>query len=103
MSAQGSIKKDASGKWSFVVDLVGVGGKRKQAFRRGFATKKAAQAELNEAAQRAAARRVRRSDPFDTRSVHARRVVAGAPIVVAGVHGRQLRADDPHVRRADDR
>lgn len=46
MSTQGSIKKDASGKWSFVVDLVGVGGKRKQAFRRGFATKKAAQTEL---------------------------------------------------------
>ena len=46
MSTQGSIKKDASGKWSFVVDLASAGGKRKQAFRRGFATKKEAQAEL---------------------------------------------------------
>ena len=46
MSSQGSIKKDASGNWSFVVDLLGVGGKRKQAFRRGFPTKKAAQEAL---------------------------------------------------------
>jgi integrase len=46
MSAQGSVKKDDSGQWRFVVDLVTADGKRKQAYRRGFATKKAAQEAL---------------------------------------------------------
>ena len=46
MSAQGSVKKDASGQWRFVVDLRAADGKRKQAYRRGFATKKAAQEAL---------------------------------------------------------
>ncbi|MDQ1425577.1 MAG: hypothetical protein QOD72_3075, partial [Acidimicrobiaceae bacterium] len=48
MSTQGSIKRDASGSWCFVVDLAGQDGKRKQAFRRGFGTKKQAQAALTE-------------------------------------------------------
>lgn len=46
MSTQGSIKRDNSGSWCFVVDVVVVDGKRKQMFRRGFATKKGAQDEL---------------------------------------------------------
>jgi integrase len=46
MSTAGSIKKDASGLWAFVVDMPAPDGKRKQLRRRGFATKKAAQEEL---------------------------------------------------------
>ena len=46
MSTAGSIKRDDSGKWFFVVDTAGHDGKRKQLKRRGFETKKAAQAEL---------------------------------------------------------
>ena len=46
MSTRGSIKKAPNGTWSFVVDLPAVGGERKQLRRRGFATKKEAQAEL---------------------------------------------------------
>ena len=46
MSTQGSIKKDASGKWSFVVDVAGIDGNRKQLRRRGFRTKQLAQETL---------------------------------------------------------
>ena len=46
MSTQGSIKKDNSGLWFFVVDIAGTDGKRKQLRRRGFRTKGAAQQEL---------------------------------------------------------
>ena len=46
MSTQGSIRKDASGAWFFIVDGAGPDGKRKQIRRRGFPTKKAAQAAL---------------------------------------------------------
>lgn len=46
VSTQGSIKRTANGTWSLVVDVPGVGGKRKQLRRRGFATKKDAQAAL---------------------------------------------------------
>ncbi|WP_018639730.1 site-specific integrase [Parafrankia elaeagni] len=45
---QGSVRRDASGKWFFVVDITAPGGPRRQARRRGFATKKAAQAALTE-------------------------------------------------------
>jgi len=48
MSTQGSIKRDESGKWFYVVDVVGLDGKRRQSKRRGFATKKAAQVALTE-------------------------------------------------------
>ena len=47
MSTQGSIKKDNSGLWFFVVDIAGTDGKRKQLRRRGFRTKGAAQQELS--------------------------------------------------------
>ena len=43
MSTQGSIRKDASGAWFFVIDLAAPNGRRKQLRRRGFSTKKAAQ------------------------------------------------------------
>jgi integrase len=46
MSTQGSIKKDASGKWFFIVDMSSADGKRRQVRKRGYATKKDAQAEL---------------------------------------------------------
>ena len=46
MSTQGSIKRDDSGSWFFVVDVNGADGKRKQLRRRGFQTKAKAQAEL---------------------------------------------------------
>lgn len=46
MSTQGSIRKDDSGAWFFVVDIAGPDGKRKQLKRRGFETKRAAQAAL---------------------------------------------------------
>ena len=46
MSTQGSIRKDDSGAWFFVIDIDGPDGKRRQVKRRGFATKKAAQAAL---------------------------------------------------------
>lgn len=42
MSANGSIKRDASGKWFFIVDVTSADGKRKQLRNRGFVTKKAA-------------------------------------------------------------
>lgn len=42
---RGSVKQAANGSWWFVVD-VGAEGERKQTRRRGFATRKAAQAEL---------------------------------------------------------
>ena len=48
MSTQGSIRKDDSGMWFFVVDIAGADGKRTQLKRRGFETKKAAQAALTE-------------------------------------------------------
>jgi integrase len=46
VSTQGSIRKDDSGAWFFVIDINGLHGKRRQVKRRGFATKKAAQAAL---------------------------------------------------------
>lgn len=45
MSRQGSIQKDGSGRWYFVVDTVAPGGRRRQIRRRGFRTK----AEANDA------------------------------------------------------
>src|SRR5829696_2656329 len=49
MSNAGPRKDETSGTWSFVVDLgPGADGKRRQARRRGFATKKAAQEALDE-------------------------------------------------------
>lgn len=46
MSTQGSIKKDDSGAWFFVVDVPGPNGRRRQLKRRGFETRRAAQAAL---------------------------------------------------------
>ena len=48
MSTQGSIRRDVSGNWFFVVDVAGADGKRKQLRRRGFDTKRAAQVALSE-------------------------------------------------------
>ncbi len=42
---RGSVKQAENGTWGFIVDI-GAGGERKQARRRGFPTRKAAQAEL---------------------------------------------------------
>lgn len=47
MSARGSISRDGSGRWGFVVDLPSPDGRRRQARRRGFATKREAAAELD--------------------------------------------------------
>lgn len=47
MSTSGSIKRDTSGRWFFVVDLP-AGDKRRQVRRRGFATRDDAQAALDE-------------------------------------------------------
>jgi Arm DNA-binding domain len=44
----GSVKQAANGTWFFVVDTSPPGGKRKQTRRRGFPTRKAAQAALTE-------------------------------------------------------
>ncbi len=46
MSTQGSIRKDNSGAWFFVIDTATPDGKRKQLRRRGFATKRDAAAEM---------------------------------------------------------
>ena len=46
MSTAGSITRASNGTWSFVVDLPELNGKRRQLRRRGFPTKKAAQAQL---------------------------------------------------------
>ncbi len=46
MSTAGSISRASNGTWTFVVDVPGANGKRRQVRRRGFATKKEAQAEL---------------------------------------------------------
>ena len=43
MSAAGSVRKDTSGKWVFVVDVPGEDGRRQQIKRRGFTTRKAAE------------------------------------------------------------
>ncbi len=43
MSTQGSIQKDDSGTWFFVIDVPGPNGRRRQRRRRGFRTKKLAQ------------------------------------------------------------
>ena len=43
MSTQGSIQKDDSGTWFFVIDVPGPNGRRRQLRRRGFRTKKLAQ------------------------------------------------------------
>ena len=43
MSTQGSIRKDASSAWFFVVDVAASDGRRRQLRRRGFSTKKSAQ------------------------------------------------------------
>ncbi len=61
MSTQGSIRKDDSGAWFFVVDIAGPDGKRKQLKRRGFETKRAAQARADGASGRQTAGRSRRS------------------------------------------
>ncbi len=45
---RGSVRQDSSGRWCFVVDVSVPGGPRRQARRRGFHTKKAAQAALTE-------------------------------------------------------
>jgi integrase len=45
---RGSVKQAEDGTWFFVVDIAGPGEKRKQTRRRGFLTKKAAQAKLTE-------------------------------------------------------
>ena len=45
---RGSIKKDASGRWMFAVDLPTSAGRRRQVRRRGFDTKKAAEAALSD-------------------------------------------------------
>lgn len=42
MSTQGSVKRDDSGKWYFIIDITRVNGQRSQMKRRGFATKKLA-------------------------------------------------------------
>ena len=47
MSTAGSITRASNGTWSFVVDVPGANGKRRQVRRRGFVTKKEAQAELS--------------------------------------------------------
>ncbi len=49
MSTQGSIRKDASGAWFFVVDISAGDGRRRQLKRRGFSTKKMAQDSLTKA------------------------------------------------------
>jgi integrase len=43
-----SVKKDASGKWAFIIDVTPPGGTRKQVRRRGFPTKTAALDALDE-------------------------------------------------------
>lgn len=48
MSTQGSIRRDHSGAWFFVIDIVAPDGGRKQLKRRGFDTKRAAQVALTE-------------------------------------------------------
>ncbi len=47
MSREGSVRRDSSGRWCFVVDLAPPGAKRKQVFRRGFRTKAEALDELD--------------------------------------------------------
>jgi hypothetical protein len=46
VSRSGSIKHAKDGSWFFVVDIAPSGGTRKQVRRRGFRTKREAQAEL---------------------------------------------------------
>ena len=48
MSREGSVKRDGSGRWAFVVDLAPPGTQRRQVKRRGFATKAEALDALDE-------------------------------------------------------
>ena len=48
MSRRGSIRKEQNGTWCLVVDVAGAGGGRRQVRRRGFATRREAQASLIE-------------------------------------------------------
>ena len=47
MSRRGSVRKQDNGTWSFTVDVSPVGAARRQVRRRGFDTRREAQAELN--------------------------------------------------------
>ncbi len=55
MSSRGSVKKDVAGRWYFIVDLDTIDGRRRQARRRGFPTKRRAQEALDELVSLAAA------------------------------------------------
>jgi integrase len=46
VSTQGSIRRDDSGRWFYVVDVAGADGKRRQLRKRGFSMKREAQEEL---------------------------------------------------------
>lgn len=48
MSRRGSISKSKNGTWYFIVDIPAAGDRRRQVRRRGFPTRRAAQAALNE-------------------------------------------------------
>jgi hypothetical protein len=48
VSSRGSIRKEQSGRWSFVVDLPASSDQRRQVRRRGFGTRREAQAALTE-------------------------------------------------------
>ncbi len=48
MSSRGSIRKEQNGRWSFVVDLPALSDQRRQVRRRGFGTRREAQAALTE-------------------------------------------------------
>jgi len=48
MGRRGSVNKEGNGTWSFVVDVAGSSGRRRQLRRRGFPTRREAQAALTE-------------------------------------------------------
>lgn len=48
MSRRGSISKSKNGTWYFIVDIPAAGDRRRQVRRRGFPTRREAQAALNE-------------------------------------------------------
>ena len=48
MGRRGSVNKEGNGTWSFVVDVAGRSGRRRQLRRRGFPTRREAQAALTE-------------------------------------------------------
>ena len=103
VSREGSVKRDSSSRWMFVVDVTPVGAvKRKQVRRRGFRTKAEALEALDEVKYAVADRDVGATITSDGRRVP-RGLVGGHRAIAAASDPVQLRAQRAPACRAADR